>query len=142
MRALTLHQPWAGAVAMGRKRFETRSWRTKYRGLLAVHASSYNSPEHVLLTQGLYDELGRASVCYTRGAVVAVVDLVDCVQTTSVRTTPAEQALGNFSPGRWVWVLRDLRVLRMPVFCRGRQGLWSLTPELEAKVLEQIKVTP
>ncbi len=142
MRALTIHQPWAGAIALGRKRFETRSWRTDYRGFLAIHASSYNSIEHVLLTRGLYESLKYASVCTVRGAVVAVVDLLDCIPTERMNPSHAERHFGDFSPGRWGWLLDDLRVLRKPVFCRGRQGLWTLSPELEAKVREQIEVRP
>lgn len=38
MRALTLHQPWASLIAVGAKSIETRSWRTNYRGPLAIHA--------------------------------------------------------------------------------------------------------
>ena len=39
MKALTLTQPWATLVAIGAKRIETRSWRTSYRGPLAIHAA-------------------------------------------------------------------------------------------------------
>lgn len=38
-KMLTLHQPWASLVAVGRKRIETRSWSTSYRGPLAIHAA-------------------------------------------------------------------------------------------------------
>lgn len=31
MKALTLTQPWATAMALELKRIETRSWRTKHR---------------------------------------------------------------------------------------------------------------
>ena len=39
MRALTLTQPWAEAVASGLKVWETRSWQTSYRGPIAIHAA-------------------------------------------------------------------------------------------------------
>jgi hypothetical protein len=39
IRALSLHQPWASLVALGVKSIETRSWSTKYRGPLAIHAA-------------------------------------------------------------------------------------------------------
>ena len=32
MRALSLTQPWATAIALGIKHWETRSWSTSYRG--------------------------------------------------------------------------------------------------------------
>lgn len=38
MKALTLIQPWATLIMLGEKQIETRSWNTKYRGKLAIHA--------------------------------------------------------------------------------------------------------
>lgn len=38
MKAISLWQPWASAIAFGSKRVETRSWTTRYRGPLAIHA--------------------------------------------------------------------------------------------------------
>jgi len=38
MKALTLYQPHAFLIGIGAKRYETRSWKTNYRGLLAIHA--------------------------------------------------------------------------------------------------------
>ncbi len=37
-KALSLLQPWASLVVMGLKKIETRSWTTKYRGTLLIHA--------------------------------------------------------------------------------------------------------
>lgn len=39
MKAITIWQPYAQAIVLGLKKFETRSWPTKYRGKLAIHAS-------------------------------------------------------------------------------------------------------
>lgn len=44
MKTLTLHQPWASLIAMGVKKIETRSWGTKYRGPLAIHAGQHRPP--------------------------------------------------------------------------------------------------
>ncbi len=44
MRALSLHQPWASLIAEGVKTIETRSWATKYRGPLAIHAAKRRPP--------------------------------------------------------------------------------------------------
>jgi hypothetical protein len=35
-----LKQPWAWAVAAGKKNIENRSWCTPYRGTVYIHASS------------------------------------------------------------------------------------------------------
>lgn len=39
MQALSLWQPWATLIAIGAKTIETRSWGTRYRGRIAIHAA-------------------------------------------------------------------------------------------------------
>jgi hypothetical protein len=39
MKVISILQPWASLVALGHKKIETRSWNTKYRGELLIHAS-------------------------------------------------------------------------------------------------------
>lgn len=39
MKAITIWQPWAEFIAAGVKHNETRSWATKYRGPIAIHAA-------------------------------------------------------------------------------------------------------
>jgi activating signal cointegrator 1 len=38
MLGLTVHQPYAQLLAIGAKQYETRSYPTKYRGKVAIHA--------------------------------------------------------------------------------------------------------
>lgn len=73
IKALTLYQPWATLIAIGAKKIETRSWDTKYRGPLAIHASknekfmklSFLDPFFKVLKSGdrlwpfIRDRLGR-----------------------------------------------------------------------------------
>ena len=35
-KVITVRQPWATLLATGKKRIETRSWKTKYRGELYI----------------------------------------------------------------------------------------------------------
>ena len=44
MKAISICQPWATLIAIGAKRFATRSWKTDYRGLLAIHAGKTKVP--------------------------------------------------------------------------------------------------
>jgi len=38
MKALTISQPYASLIASGEKWVENRTWATRYRGPLAIHA--------------------------------------------------------------------------------------------------------
>lgn len=40
--------------------------------------------------------------------------------------TPTERAFGNYSPGRWAWVLEGIKALPKPIPCRGAQGLFEI----------------
>jgi hypothetical protein len=38
MKAICIHQPWAHFIVKGFKDIENRSWKTKYRGPILIHA--------------------------------------------------------------------------------------------------------
>lgn len=38
MKVITIREPWASLIGVKIKKIETRSWYTKYRGELYIHA--------------------------------------------------------------------------------------------------------
>lgn len=129
MKAITLTQPWATLVAFGAKKIETRSWATDYRGPLAIHAAK-SIPTwvdywaiSVLPILSRYRALPIQSL--PRGCVVATCTLVDVVPAARARPDAAERTLGDFAPGRFAWLLADVRPLPVPVPARGSLGLWE-----------------
>jgi hypothetical protein len=156
MKALTLWQPWAGAMALGLKMIETRSWRMEYRGPMAIHASMRKMTEDDWLcvpyeTRRVAREAALAMMGL-RGGILAVVDVYDCVPTLGLiapgkefldrmpdlHLTDDEYDLGDYSPGRYGILTRNLRVLRHPVPCKGMQGLWIVPDDVAALVLAEI----
>ena len=141
VRGLTLIEPWATLVALGKKRMETRSWSTSYRGLVAVH-SAKKFPE-LSRALCLEDPFMSALNGYglTRrfgfGHIVGIVKLVSCVPTGRVNLAvdKEERAFGDFEPGRFAFGLEDAYMLPEPVPCRGALWLWKM-PEGAAAVLK------
>lgn len=155
MKALTLTQPWASLVAIGAKRIETRSWATNYRGPLAIHAAKglpneakvlfLCTPFHEVLTKAGF-QISHMLMAPPKGiqphnlplaAVVATCKLSDCLPTEEVfrqyGATRYEREFGDYTPGRWAWVLSNIVALPAPIPARGALGLWELTlPILEA----------
>jgi hypothetical protein len=125
MKAITLHQPWAHAVLALGKDVENRSWTTRYRGLLLIHAG-------VVVERGEARQLGLDPATLTTGAVVGVVTLAGIERDVS-----STWAL----PGHWHWQLRDPIAIE-PVACRGRQTLFQPPPEVIEAVRAQLDVTP
>ena len=46
--------------------------------------------------------------------------------------TEQEMAFGDWTPGRYAWELRNVKLLTHPVPVKGQQGLWNWDPEKEA----------
>lgn len=65
------------------------------------------------------------------GCVVAVARIADCVPTDSshsrlISMTYAEFRFGDYSPGRWAWLLEDIHPVLPPLPMKGHQGLREL----------------
>lgn len=147
MRALTLTQPWASLVACGAKRIETRDWSTGYRGPLAIHAAK-GYPDHakaLCFEEPFRGALAAAGLdgpwALPKGAIVAVATLKHCIHIPQMGPTtgipyddPLEMAFGDYSDGRDMWFLEDVRALPEPIPCRGALGLWIVPPEIVARL--------
>lgn len=69
MKAITTWQPHASLIAIGAKPIESRSWRTQYRGPLAIHAAKrFPEPMRRLAyhTEPFKTVLGRAHLIPTQ----------------------------------------------------------------------------
>jgi len=134
VKALTLTQPWATLVAIGAKWIETRSWRTEYRGPLAIHAAK-GMPHWAMDTcqeepfRGVLLAAGIAGVCdLPRGAVIATCRLVGCLPTEIFFPSEREREFGDFDSGRFAWLLDEIVALPAPIAAKGALGLWEWTP--------------
>lgn len=127
MRVLSLREPWASLVAQGQKRVETRSWRTPYRGELFIHAGlrkiDVASPEIQLLLTFLTDATPQYGLILCRCVLTGCVPMDDAFL-ASIRQNPREHACGVYAPGRYAWLLEDIRPLDRPIPAKGRLGIW------------------
>lgn len=134
MKTLSLMQPWATLVAVGAKHLETRSWSTAYRGPLLIHASKRfpSYARDLVLIKPMSTILD--GIPLPTGVVIAVVDLVDVMPSESVgcgeHVAEPERSFGDYSPGRFVWVLENERLLRRPVPFSGKLRLFDVPDEL------------
>lgn len=159
MRALTVRQPWAEAIACGAKLVENRSMGTRYRGPLAIHAGKgwarwgfadqrlldlwprggQDSPGYALRHVPAYH--GRPPHPFVAGQVLAVAELVDAHE--AVPTESGEGCCcepwgelryaasdGRVRSGVRHWVLEGVVRLPEPLPAKGRLGLWTPDPEL------------
>lgn len=80
MKVITIKQPFATLIAEGLKEYEFRTWRTKYRGDILIHAG-----------KGIDKEAMKRFEClnleYPSGCIIAKATITDCITIdTKMRT--------------------------------------------------------
>ena len=62
-----------------------------------------------------------------RGAVIGTVEIVDCVPVEELVDSLDnwERLLGDYSPGRFAWVLQNPVMFKTPIPAHGKQGWWN-----------------
>lgn len=120
LRALTVKQPHAWAIASGNKDVENRPWKfwLPLGSSIAIHAGVADDRDGLGVPCRVPDDL-------TRGAIIGLVDVVACVQ-----DSPSRWA----RPGQWHWLLANARLLDEPVPARGHLHLWRVGPTIAARI--------
>ncbi|MDP2047538.1 MAG: ASCH domain-containing protein [Cypionkella sp.] len=132
--ALSIRQPWAWAIINAGKDIENRSWATKQRGPICIHASQYK-PRQVDIDDfnetfraAIPDEQDRAKICprhtealsFHRGGIIGTAEIADCIESSE-------------SPwffGSYGFVLRNVRPVEfVPV--KGSLGFFDWRKNLE-----------
>lgn len=130
MKALSIQQPWAWFIVNGYKDIENRSWPTKYRGPVLIHAGKKFDKEGWEYIQSAFSSLTDAAaverlkaqgnitpreIMQLCGGVVGIAEIVDCV-------TESE------SPwffGEYGFLIRNAKPL--PFYpCRGQLGFFDV----------------
>lgn len=128
MRALTIRQPWAAAIAHGPKRIENRTKPIPYKHLgttILIHAGAAEDDN------ALPADMTRPWPRHFR-AIVAVARLASCHQDEGCCRP------WGF-PDTWHWVLEDVRPIQHPPRpVRGQLGLWTVPGPALAAVQAQI----
>ncbi len=129
MQAITICQPYASLIVGYDgmppeilKRVENRTWPTRYRGPLAIHAGK---SKKWLDTWG-----GPVPEEIPFGAILGIVELVDCVRLDQRPIWDDWLDTHIHASGPWCWILQRPGRLKQPVPYRGCQGLFSVPDDL------------
>lgn len=119
--ALSIRQPWAELILRGTKTIEVRSWPTKHRGLLWLHAGKR-------VDRAACDYYSMARDSLVTGALVGCCQLEDCVEFDATSWTELRSRHLNLEAFRaplFGWVLASAE--RKPIEpMPGRLGLMKL----------------
>lgn len=128
MKVLTIKQPWATLIMQGYKRFEFRSWQTKYRGDLLIHAGKGIDKE---ATKRLEKYLPKELLT---GKILGKVTLVDCIKMSPefkerlLKENKDIYAKSSFQEN-YGWQMDNVQVFKEPIETKGHLSLWEYNIE-------------
>jgi hypothetical protein len=132
-KALTVKQPYAYLQCVGIKDIENRTWKTKHRGRVFIHASAKAIiPITNALTAKQFNYLCEIhelrSVQNTTSAIIGYVDIIDCVENHS-----SIWAL----PNHYHWVLANPVLFDKPILdVKGKLSFWDCSKYIHSEIDE------
>lgn len=117
MKILCIRQPWADLIVSGHKDVENRTWPTKYRGQILIHAGKQfegESFENLCINPVTRCFMKNGRLSYDVGGIVGMAEIVDCV-------TESDSMWFN---GEYGFVLRNARPLPFTPM-RGMLGFFN-----------------
>lgn len=126
MKAISIKQPWAWAILHAGKNVENRTWATKYRGPLAIHAGKAYDHEGEAFLRNVMGLDVPADL--PKGGIVGVVEVMDCV-------TSPDQVWGSpeWFSGPYGWVLGSAIPLTFALY-KGKLGFMEVPDALIASL--------
>jgi hypothetical protein len=122
MKALSIRQPWAWCILYGGKRVENRTWPTRFRGPIYIHAGLKYDKESLRGIEDVIEAWPKATrppaVC---GALAGTATIVDCVSADDV---PPEQR--EWVTGPWCFILENVIPLAEPIPYKGALGFFDV----------------
>lgn len=125
MKVLTIKQPYASLIAYGIKKYEFRSWRTKYRGDILIQASKS-------VDKKAMEEFKCYDLDYPLGCIIARVNIDDVIKVDEdfKKILKRENYLvynhiiNDKEYNGYAFKLSNAKILN-PINVKGKLGLWN-----------------
>lgn len=123
MKVLTIKEPWATLIIDGYKKYEFRSWKTKYRGKILIHAGM--SLEKDMLKR--FKDYNLECRC---GEIIGEAELTDCIlvdEDFNEKLRNIDKIVYGKSNHveKYAWKLENIKKYRHPIKIKGKLGLWN-----------------
>jgi len=120
MKTISVRQPYATLICAGVKPIENRSWRTKFRGRIYIHAPAKSEVGDIVFSDDQLFDMKENNFSYDgleTSAIIGYVEIVDCI-----RDSKSIWAEYDF----WHWVLKDPILFDDPILnVKGKLSLWD-----------------
>ncbi|MBI1663589.1 MAG: ASCH domain-containing protein [Nitrosopumilus sp.] len=122
MKCLSVSQPFADLIILGKKTIELRKWNTNFRGELLIHA-----PLKIKT-----DDCKRLKIDkkFVTGAIVGKVEIYDVKKYNSKNQVKLDQkfhfASKNFHDRTFGFLLKNAKSFRIPIPYKGQLGIFDV----------------
>ena len=122
MKVISLTEPYATLIMDNKKKIETRSWKTDYRGELYIHAGKGVDKKRM-------DMISDYNLKYLLGYIIAKVNLTDCIlvdekMSDELRKSNPKVYTHDYT-GYYAWKLDDVEILENPIEANGKLSIWN-----------------
>lgn len=125
MKVITIKQPFATLIAEGLKEYEFRTWKTKYRGELLIHAGKGVDKKAMKKFEYLNLE-------YPSGCIIAKVTITDCIKIDDIarkmlrekNSLVYDNVVKHTEWNGYGFKLENIEKVQ-PIFINGKLSLWD-----------------
>ncbi|MCV0431045.1 ASCH domain-containing protein [Nitrosopumilus sp.] len=122
MKCLSISQPFADLIILGKKTIELRSWNTSFRGEFLIH-----SPLKVRTEDSKRLKIGKK---FVTGAIIGKAILYDVKQYNSIKEIKSDRkfhfASKKFQNKTFGFMLKNAKPFRIPIPWKGQLGFFEV----------------
>ena len=125
MKVITIKQPWATLIAEGLKEYEFRTWNTKYRGDILIHAGKGIDKEAM-------ERFKEYNLEYPNGCIIAKAKITDSIYVDDEfvkkvgPTNPLvyKSIIEKTTGDEYGFKLENIEKIE-PIYINGKLSLWD-----------------
>lgn len=130
MKVITIKQPWATLIAEGLKEYEFRTWKTKYRGEILIHAGKG-------IDKKAMKKFEHLNLEYPSGCIIAKAEITDCIKIIDEERKMLEDknslvyeyVIKHIEWNGYGFRLENVKKVK-PIYINGRLSLWDYNGEI------------
>lgn len=125
MKVISIKQPFASLISEGIKEYEFRTWRTKYRGEILIHASK-------TIDKKALEKFKKYNLDCPTGCIIARVNITDCIKVDdafrevlkSKNELVYSGVLNDSEFDGYGFKLENVEKIE-PIYINGQLGIWN-----------------
>lgn len=123
MKAITIKEPWASLIINGHKEYEFRSWKTKYRGKILIHAGLSQDINNL-------ERFKDYNLNYAHGEIIGEATITDCIEVDETflnnlrKKGPIVYETSRYNQ-KYAFKLENIKKYKKRIPCKGKLSIWN-----------------